>query len=173
MKGLTRSVLVSAVAANVATAFLVPALPQTTLRSHRMSPSMSIPLELEGQLDSSKKWDVELTLDGETKTLSIPEGTSVLEAAEMAFDDPPFSCRNGVCTTCSGKVLAGEESIKMAVHGLGADLRAAGFTLTCQTFPAGEGVKVLLNQYDTVYYEQYGKYEAGEVKENKKLFGLF
>jgi 2Fe-2S iron-sulfur cluster binding domain len=43
---------------------------------------------------------VELVLDGVTKKVTIPEGTSVLEAAEIAFDDPPFSCRNGVCTSC-------------------------------------------------------------------------
>jgi ferredoxin len=39
-------------------------------------------------------------MNGETKTLTVEEGTSILEAAEIAFDDPPFSCRNGVCTTC-------------------------------------------------------------------------
>jgi 2Fe-2S iron-sulfur cluster binding domain len=43
---------------------------------------------------------IELSMNGETKTLTVEEGTSILEAAEIAFDDPPFSCRNGVCTTC-------------------------------------------------------------------------
>ena len=42
----------------------------------------------------------------------------------------------------------------MAVHGLGKDIREAGFTLTCQTYVSGPGLKVALNKYDEVYYEQ-------------------
>lgn len=50
-----------------------------------------------------------------------------------------------------------------------------GYTLTCQTYPCGPGMKVLLNQYDTVYEMQYGQYEAGKGKsgEKSKMFGLF
>mmetsp|Transcript_15532 Transcript_15532/g.23137 ORF Transcript_15532/g.23137 Transcript_15532/m.23137 type:complete len:175 (+) Transcript_15532:41-565(+) len=137
----------------------------------------AVPLELEGKIDPSKVWEVELTLDGETKTATINEGTSVLEAAESTFTDPPFSCRNGVCTTCSGFIQEGKDNCLLAVHGLGKDLVDEGYTLTCQTFPVGPGVKILLNQYDKVYYEQYGKYERLEVvsdgDKKKKIFGLF
>jgi hypothetical protein len=56
--------------------------------------------------------------------------------------------------TGAGFVEAGEDNIILAVHGLGKDIRSAGFTLTCQTFPVGPGVKVALNKYDEVYYEQ-------------------
>jgi hypothetical protein len=65
---------------------------------------------------------------------------------------------NHVFCGCSlagaGFVEAGEDNIILAVHGLGKDIRSAGFTLTCQTFPIGPGVKVALNKYDEVYYEQ-------------------
>ena len=47
-----------------------------------------------------------------------------------------------------------------------------GFTLTCQTFPCGPGLKILLNQYDTVYEMQYGQYEVKE-EPKKKMFGIF
>jgi hypothetical protein len=64
-----------------------------------------------------------------------------------------------MCVLCcslagAGYVEAGEDNIILAVHGLGKDIRSAGFTLTCQTFPIGPGVKVALNKYDEVYYEQ-------------------
>ncbi|KAG5189902.1 2Fe-2S ferredoxin-type domain-containing protein [Tribonema minus] len=137
----------------------------------------SVPLELEGKLDPSKSWEVELVLDGETKKVTVPEGTSVLEAAEMVFDDPPFSCRNGVCTTCAGFIEEGRDSHLMAVHGLGRDILATGFTLTCQTYPTGPGLKVALNKYDEVYWEQYGKHEKSELDKRaageRKVFGLF
>ncbi|CAM9409640.1 unnamed protein product [Discosporangium mesarthrocarpum] len=154
-------------------------LPRVVVRGSSTSPMMAVPLELEGKLDPSKSWEVELELDGESKTLSVPEGTSVLEAAEKVFDDPPSSCRNGVCTTCAGFILTGKEgegeSFQVAVHALGQDQRDQGYTLTCQTYPCGPGLKVRLNQYDTVYEEQYGQFEKAEEgkKEPKKLFGIF
>jgi hypothetical protein len=58
-------------------------------------------------------------------------------------------------TAGSGFIEGGfPDSVLMAVHGLSRDLIAEGYTLTCQTFPVGPGVKVLLNQYDKVYWEQ-------------------
>jgi hypothetical protein len=31
--------------------------------------------------------------------------------------------------------------------------------LTCQSYAVGPGIEITLNQYNTVYEEQYGKYE--------------
>ncbi|CAM9176094.1 unnamed protein product [Ascophyllum nodosum] len=140
-----------------------------------VTPLMAIPLELEGQLDDSREWEVELELDGVTKKVTVPEGTSVLYAAKRVFDDPPCSCQNGICTTCAGLIREGTkgESYKLAVDALGDDQRAKGYTLTCQTYPCGPGLKVLLNQYDTVYEMQYGQYEVKVEEEPKKLFGMF
>ena len=47
-----------------------------------------------------------------------------------------------------------------------------GFTLTCQTYPCGPGLKILLNQYDTVYEMQYGQFEV-KAEKKKKMFGMF
>lgn len=38
------------------------------------------------------------------QTVSISEGTSILHKAEKLFKGVESSCRNGVCTTCAGKV---------------------------------------------------------------------
>ena len=64
----------------------------------------SIPLELEGQLDASKSWDVKFIFNGEEKVVKVSEDTSVLEMGEKLWDEIDSSCRNGVCTTCAGKV---------------------------------------------------------------------
>jgi hypothetical protein len=65
---------------------------------------MSVPLELEGQLDPTKSWEVKLIFDGKEKIVNVPEDCSMLEAGEKVFDGVNSSCRNGVCTTCSGQV---------------------------------------------------------------------
>jgi hypothetical protein len=46
----------------------------------------AVPLELEGQLDASRKWDVSLEFNGVTKVVSISEGSSILDMAESVFD---------------------------------------------------------------------------------------
>jgi ferredoxin len=79
-----------------------------------------VPLELTGQLDPSKKWDVKFIFDGEEKVVSVSEGTSFLDVGEKIFNDVPSSCRNGICTTCAGQVVEGRDKVKLAVHGLGA-----------------------------------------------------
>ena len=45
-----------------------------------------IPLELSGQLDASKVWDVTLEFNGVSKVVSISEGSSILDMAETVFD---------------------------------------------------------------------------------------
>ena len=116
------------------------------------------------------------------------EDTSILESAEKLFDNIESSCRNGVCTTCAGKVLyllflmlvyylhyisflilpifpsyvqiiEGKENTKLAVHGLGEPQIAAGFICTCQCYPTGPGVVIKLAAYEEVYESQYGQFE--------------
>lgn len=47
--------------------------------------------------------------------------------------------------------------LQEAVHGLSPDQSAKGFILTCQSYATGPGIEITLNQYNTVYEEQYGK----------------
>ena len=77
--------------------------PSFTLRA-RSKVMMSVPLELEGQLDPLKSWEVKLIFNGSEKVVNVPEDCSMLEAGEKYFDGVNSSCRNGVCTTCSGQV---------------------------------------------------------------------
>ena len=73
-------------------------------------------------------------------------GKSILQAAQDAGADVPFSCKGGVCCTCKAKVLEG--SVKMDLnYALEPDEVEAGFILTCQSHPTSEKVKVSFDEY--------------------------
>jgi ring-1,2-phenylacetyl-CoA epoxidase subunit PaaE len=78
---------------------------------------------------------VSVTVDGRRRTFPMaPEDASVLEAAERAGLDLPFSCRSGICATCRVRVVEGK--VAMAHNIALADWElAAGFVLCCQSRP--------------------------------------
>lgn len=137
-----------------------------------------VPLEIKGKVDASKKWDVKFILNGVEKVATVSETTSLLEAAEKLYKDAPYSCRNGVCTTCAAKIVAGRSSVLLAVHGLGEPIIERGYVCSCQSFPVGPDIVIQLGTYDDVYELQYGQYEKSYEKtaltgvwdESKKRF---
>jgi ring-1,2-phenylacetyl-CoA epoxidase subunit PaaE len=78
---------------------------------------------------------VSVTMDGRRRTFPMaPEDASVLDAAERAGLDLPFSCRSGICATCRVRVVEG--NVVMAHNIALADWElAAGFVLCCQSRP--------------------------------------
>jgi NAD(P)H-flavin reductase/ferredoxin len=62
---------------------------------------------------------------------------SVLDAAQRAGLEIPFSCRKGVCGTCKGKVISGEVRA-VAGDALGAAERAEGQVLFCNARPRSD-----------------------------------
>jgi ring-1,2-phenylacetyl-CoA epoxidase subunit PaaE len=70
-----------------------------------------------------------------------PDKGSILESARAAGLTAPFACKGGVCATCRARVVAGEVEMK-ANYALTAEELAAGYVLTCQAVPKGEGVVV-------------------------------
>lgn len=78
---------------------------------------------------------VEITLDGVTRSFSMPrDGSAVLDAALGQNIEAPWSCRAGVCSTCRAKVLEGE--VEMAKNEALEDYEIrAGYVLSCQCRP--------------------------------------
>lgn len=80
-----------------------------------------------------------VTLNGETRSLTISADTSLLEAAIENNVDAPFACKSGVCSTCKAKVIEGEVEM-IANHALEDYEVEAGFVLSCQCYPLSEKV---------------------------------
>ena len=80
-----------------------------------------------------------VTLDGESRSFTIPPGTSLLEAALANHVDAPFACKAGVCSTCRAKVVEGEVEMR-ANHALEDYEVERGYVLTCQCYPLGDSV---------------------------------
>jgi ring-1,2-phenylacetyl-CoA epoxidase subunit PaaE len=81
-----------------------------------------------------------VTLDGRTKRVEF-DGANILDSARDAGMPAPFACKAGVCATCRARVVSGK--VEMAArYGLTDEEVAAGYVLTCQSVPVGEGVVI-------------------------------
>ncbi|HJS22516.1 MAG TPA: 2Fe-2S iron-sulfur cluster-binding protein [Steroidobacteraceae bacterium] len=78
---------------------------------------------------------VSVVMDGRRRSFTMArDSETVLEAAEQAGLDLPFSCRGGVCSTCRTKVARG--AVEMAAnYALEPWEVEAGFVLACQSRP--------------------------------------
>jgi NAD(P)H-flavin reductase/ferredoxin len=65
------------------------------------------------------------------------QSESILDAAQRAGFEVPYSCRKGVCGTCKGRVVSGEVRA-FAGDALGADERAQGTVLFCNARPRSD-----------------------------------
>ncbi len=78
---------------------------------------------------------VTATLDGRTSAYTLqPEDDSVLAGLLRVRPEAPFACRGGVCGTCRAKVLDGAVEMRHN-YALEPDELAAGYVLTCQSWP--------------------------------------
>src|SRR3954469_5363965 len=83
---------------------------------------------------------VAVTLDGRTRRVAFTGG-NILDSARASGLPAPFACKAGVCATCRAKVISGK--VEMAArYGLTDEEVAAGYVLTCQSVPKGDGVEI-------------------------------
>jgi ring-1,2-phenylacetyl-CoA epoxidase subunit PaaE len=78
---------------------------------------------------------ISVVMDGRRRNFFMaPTDASVLDAAERAGLELPYSCRAGICATCRTKIVAGEADMmhNIALEPWEVD---AGFVLCCQARP--------------------------------------
>jgi 3-ketosteroid 9alpha-monooxygenase subunit B len=75
---------------------------------------------------------LEVTLDGETRSLAWPAGTRMLDVLIDANLDPPYSCRDGICGACACTLSGGKVEMVSNEVLQDADL-ADGLILACQS----------------------------------------
>jgi ring-1,2-phenylacetyl-CoA epoxidase subunit PaaE len=83
-----------------------------------------------------------VTLDGRKRRVAFDAAAgNILDSARASGLPAPFACKAGVCATCRARVVSG--AVEMAArYGLTDEEVAAGYVLTCQSVPKGEGVEL-------------------------------
>ena len=104
------------------------------------------PAEVEAQIHALQQeaqgLTMLVTLDGRKRRVAFDAAAgNILDSARASGLPAPFACKAGVCATCRARVVSGE--VEMAArYGLTDEEIAAGYVLTCQSVPKGEGVEL-------------------------------
>jgi len=89
---------------------------------------------------------VTVVMDGRRRSFAMaPGGPTVLEAAERAGLELPYSCRAGVCSTCRTRVVRG--SVTMTTnYALEPWELEDGYVLCCQALPTTPELEITYDE---------------------------
>ena len=84
---------------------------------------------------------ITIELNGQTHSFESARNQTLLSSALLRGYDAPYSCLNGVCSSCIGRVKEGEA--KMAKNEtLSEEEVSQGYILTCQAYAMTDTIKV-------------------------------
>lgn len=96
----------------------------------------------EPESKESVKSHIKVIMDGDEFQLEMEPGKdTILNAADKAGLDVPYSCMGGVCCTCLARIKEGEVSMELN-YSLSEKEVEEGLVLTCQSHPKTENVTV-------------------------------
>jgi ring-1,2-phenylacetyl-CoA epoxidase subunit PaaE len=105
-------------------------------------PSAALAAQMQALGSQAQGLSMLVTLDGRKRRVPFDAAAgNILDSARVAGLPAPFACKAGVCATCRARIVSGE--VEMAArYGLSDQEVAAGYVLTCQSVPKGEGVEL-------------------------------
>jgi len=105
-------------------------------------PSAAVEAHMQALQSQAQGLTMLVTLDGRKRRVAFDAAAgNILDSARTSGLPAPFACKAGVCATCRARVVSGK--VEMAArYGLSDEEVAAGYILTCQSVPKGEGVEV-------------------------------
>ena len=105
-------------------------------------PSAALAAQMQALTEEAAGLTMKVTLDGRKRRVPFDAAAgNILDSARAAGLPAPFACKAGVCATCRARVVSGE--VEMAArYGLTDEEVEAGYVLTCQSVPKGDGVEL-------------------------------
>lgn len=106
------------------------------------NPTAGLGAATKPEAKESVKSQIKVVMDGDEFQMEMEPGKdTILNTAEKAGLDVPYSCMGGVCCTCLARVKEGEVSMELN-YSLSEKEVEEGLVLTCQAHPKTENVTV-------------------------------